>query len=151
MWNDHLISFLRSAIIVVGLWLGMSLFLDATSGWRRLHRGYPEVKEPQLLRLGGESGWVGGMQMRGGLILSAGPTGLRLAMSPILAPLARPCTIPWSAIYAQHVPGVFGAKAQLSFQGDVGSIRISAKSWEALVAFAGGRPAYDERRDHLPI
>ena len=64
----------------------------------------------------------------------------------LATPLSRDIMVPWGEIYAQHVPGLFGAKAQLSFGNDAGSLRINAVSWEALVAVAIGRAAYDERR-----
>ena len=87
---------------------------------------------------------MGAIQLYGCLSLSACPTGLRLGQLRLIAPLSRDIMVPWGKIYAQHVPGLFGTKAQLSFGIDGVSIRVTAALWEELVAFAKGRATYDE-------
>jgi len=134
-----------AVLIAIAVWVGGGLVLDDVSGWSRLSRVFPDKSEPPLRSLGFQSGSMGSFQCRGILSLSACSTGLRLSLMRLVAPLSRDIMVPWSEIYAQHVPGLFGAKAQLSFGNDVGSIRINAGSWEALVAMAKGRAAYDER------
>lgn len=143
MLNGQPLSFIEFLAFFAGLYLVISTFLGALSGWFRLQRHYPRPGEPALLTLGAESAWMGGVNLRGCLVLSAAPSGLHVALWPLLAPLHKPFAVPWTDIYAQHVPGVLGAKAQLSFGNDIGSMRIKASSWEALVAHAPDRPIYN--------
>jgi hypothetical protein len=146
MWDGQRLSFAGFVLFFITLWLAVTLLLGMLGGWFRLQRRFPDLKETPLGTLRGQTGWMGVVQFRGILTLAACPTGLRVDVWRVFGAFHRPFLVPWNEIYAQHVPAIFsflGTKAQLSFGNDAGSMRISASSWEYLVAFARDRPAYN--------
>jgi hypothetical protein len=143
MLNGQPIHFAGFAALFVGAWLAVTGLLGVMSGWFRLQSHYPASGEEPLRTLRAESGVMGTVQFHGCLVLSACPSGLRVAVWPLFGPLEKPFIVPWAEIHAQHVPSMFGASAQLSFGDDIGSMRIKAKSWEMLAAVARARPSYN--------
>jgi hypothetical protein len=143
MLNVQPISFAAFVARFVGGWLAVTSLLGFISGWFRLQLHYQTSGETPLRTLRAESGWMGIIRFRGCLVLSACQSGLRVAVWPLFGPLEKPFVVPWTEIHAQHVPAMFGAKAQLSFGNDIGSMTIKAKSWESLVACVNARPNYN--------
>jgi hypothetical protein len=81
-------------LFFVALWLTVTTILTMLSGWFRLMAEYPDQSMEPILRLRGQSGAMGvGVSMRGILILSVCPTGLRVwdnaDFRPILQGLFR--------------------------------------------------------------
>lgn len=134
MFNGEPISLVAFIVLAAGGWLALTSLLGVVSGWFRLQRHYKGPQERELRTLPAESGWMGGIEFRGCLVLAACPSGLRVAVWPLFGPFEKPFIVPWTEIRAQNVPALFGAKVQLMFGDGIGSMRIKASSWESLVA-----------------
>jgi len=127
-------------IFFAGLWLLVTTALGMMSGWYGLMRRYPNVREEPLLKLRGQSGRIGMVQVNGILTLSACPSGLRVAMWPIFSPFGRPFFVPWDEIRTSRGAPAFWPTARLAFGSSFGThLRLPLITWQRL-ALAAGRP-----------
>jgi hypothetical protein len=122
-----------------GLWLTVTTMLGFLSGWFSLAPQYPDRDETALLTLRSQSGMMGlGVSMSGILILSACPSGLRVAIWRVFGPFCRPFFVPWDDIKVQPRRQFFQKMARLGFgRPEAGVLSIDARAWERLATQAG--------------
>jgi hypothetical protein len=130
-------------VLMVVIWLAVTSILALASGWLGLMAVYPDRAEAPLVKLPGQSGWMGAVHMQGALTFSACPSGLRVGMSRLLGPFCRDFLVPWSEISARSsknwgVPVVtleFGSPAsgRLGLRADVAARLATAAgaNWPA--------------------
>jgi hypothetical protein len=115
------------------IWLAVTSLLGLLSGWPTLARRYPDRDEPASVRLGGQYGHLGLVELRGALSLAACPSGLRLAMSRWLGPFNKPFFVPWDEIAAEPRKVFLGHMMRLGFgHPEVGALVIRTDVWERL-------------------
>lgn len=119
----------------VGMWLFVTTLLGLLSGWFRFQTRFPNPKEGALLTLRFKSGVMGlGVNFNGCLILSACPSGLRVAVWRVFGLFQRPFLVPWEQVRTEESSSFFLPMTKLSFGWgeDVGSLRIDAGVWRKL-------------------
>jgi hypothetical protein len=126
-------------IVFAAIWLSITTLLGFLSGWFRLMAIYPDRPEAPIRVFGFQSGWMGSLKVSYSsiLTLSACPSGLRVAVWPLLGPFCRKLFIPWGEISVERgsflwMPSAtlrFGAPAngELGLRADVAD-RIAAAS-----------------------
>jgi hypothetical protein len=88
-------------LVFIGFWLLITTILAFVSGWFGLQQWYADDgDEEPLLRLRGQTGFMGGVRLNGALTLAATRRGLSIRVSRIFAPFQKPLLIPWSEIDA---------------------------------------------------
>jgi hypothetical protein len=133
-------------LFFVALWLAVTTILALLSGWFKLTTEFPDQSIEPILRLRGQSGTMGlGVGMRGILILSVCPTGLRVGMMRIFGPFCRDFFVPWESIAVVRKTVLFrpGAVAGLVGIGCgvvSGVINLESSGVEA----SDWRPRHDE-------
>jgi hypothetical protein len=126
-------------VFFVGMWLLVTTVLGFMSGWSSLARRFPDRSEAALLKIGSQSGVMGpmGVGMRGILVLSACPSGLRVAIWRIFGPFSRPFLVPWDEIGVRPVKIFFRSYARLSFgRAEAGVLSIERNVWDRLARCA---------------
>lgn len=120
----------------IGMWLVVTTILGIMSSWFRLQRRFPSGKEVSRLTIRTLFGQMGlGVQMGGGLTLSACPSGLRVGMLRLFGPFQRPFLVPWEQIKAEPRTLFFLPSVRLSFgDSEVGNLTIDARLWERLAS-----------------
>ena len=121
------------------MWLAVTTLLGFFSGWFTLASLYPDRDEDARLRLGSQSGMMGwGVSMSGILVLSACPSGLRVAIWKIFGPFSRPFFVPWEEIRAAPRQQFFQKMVRLGFGlPEAGVLSIDARAWSRLSEEAG--------------
>jgi hypothetical protein len=127
-------------LFFVALWLTVTTILALLSGWFRLMAEYPDQSIEPILRLRGQSGAMGaGVGMRGILILSVCPTGLRVGMMRIFGPFCRDFFVPWDSIAVARKTVLFRPVAKLQFGIPVvGTLSIPAHAADRIARAAMG-------------
>ena len=128
-------------LFFAALWLTVTTILGMSSGWFRLMARFPnQIAEP-LLRIRGQSGWMGlGVSMHGVLTLSVCPLGLRVGIMRLFGPFCRDFFVPWEAISITRKNFWFWRVAKLQFGSpSVGSLAIPAYVANRLAHAAMGR------------
>jgi hypothetical protein len=128
-------------LFFVAVWLTATTILALLSGWFGLMAEFPDQSMEPILRLRGQSGTMGlGVSMRGILILSVCPTGLRVGMMRIFGPFCRDFFVPWESIAVARKTILFRPVAKLQF-GDpvVGTLSIPAHVADRIARAAMGR------------
>lgn len=125
--------------LFAGAWLAATTMLGFLSGWFNLQQWYEAPADQPLLKLRGQSGWMGvGVSFGGCLTLSAHRHGLGIAVWRIFGPFQRPFLVPWNEIEAQPSKTLFTPMVKLGLgEPAVGTLKISAQSWSRLVEAAG--------------
>ena len=128
-------------LFFVALWLAVTTILALLSGWFRLMAEYPDQSIEPILRLRGQSGSMGlGVSMRGILILSACPTGLRVGLMRVFGPFCSDFFVPWESIAVIRKTILFRPLAKLQFGNPVvGTLTISAHAADRIARAATGR------------
>ena len=127
-------------LFFAAMWLGVTSLLGLLSGWFSLMRIYPDTPEPPLLKLGGQSGWMGplAVNMNGVLTLSACASGLRVGIMRMLGPFSSNLFVPWGDIHAERRKRFFIQTVTLSFGSPVvGTLDLQAKVADRLAKAAG--------------
>lgn len=129
-------------LFFAAMWLGVTALLGLLSGWFSLMRIYPDTPEPSLLKLGGQSGWMGplAVNMNSVLTLSACASGLRVDIMRLLGPFSSNLFVPWKEIRAERRKRLFIQTVTLSFGSPVvGTLDLRAEVADKLAAAAGVR------------
>ena len=140
-----MISFLQQhpAILLfaaVAFWVVFTILLPFSSGWFALVDQYPDQAEKPMLRLRWQSGTLAGGKMRSVLKLSACPSGLRVGMSPFMAPLCRPFFVPWEHLAIIRENTLLSPIAKLQFGNPVDvTIPLDVYTANRLARAAGKR------------
>src|SRR5438874_1275248 len=124
---EHNFAILFPLFFVV-VWLMATTILALLSGWFKLMAEYPDRSVEPILRLRGQSGTMGpGVSMRGILILSVCPTGLRVGMMRVFGPFCRDLFVPWESIAVIRKTILVWPIAKLQFGNPVvGTLSLSA-------------------------
>jgi hypothetical protein len=129
-------------LFFAALWLTVTTILAILSGWFRLVARFPnQIVEP-LLRIRGQSGYMGlGVSMQGILTLSVCPSGLRVGIMRVFGPFCRDFFVPWEAIsITRKNVLLLWPVAKLQFGSpSVGSLTIPAHVANRLARAAMGR------------
>lgn len=126
--------------LFVGMWLLITTMLGFLSGWFSLQQRYSDERnEEPLLKLRWQSGSMGrGVSFSSCLTLASRRDGLSLRVWRIFGPFQRPLLIPWREIAAEPKRVLFYRMVRLSFGNPPsGSLKISQRAWDRLVAAAG--------------
>jgi hypothetical protein len=124
-------------VFFVTLWLVVTGVLALFSGWFALLKAFPDREEEPILRMSGQSGSMGmGVGLRGVLILSACPSGLRIGIMRMFGPFSRPFFVPWREISVIRNSTFLAPVAKLQL-GNVGTLSIPANSANRLAHAAG--------------
>lgn len=125
-------------VYFAGIWLAATTILGVVSGWFELAQRYPDRKEPPLLKIGSQSGMMRlGVGINGILVLSACPSGLRVAIWRVFGPFSKPFFVPWNEISVRPSKVLFRPMARLSFGNpEAGVLTLEAQTWERLVQSA---------------
>jgi hypothetical protein len=127
-------------LLFASLWLAVTTILAVLSGWFRLTAKFPDQAVEPLLRVRGQSGWVGPISMRGILTLSVCPSGLRVGIMRLFGPFCRDFLVPWQDIMVTRKTGLFRRVAELQFGSPaIGSLSIPAHVADRLARAAVGR------------
>lgn len=102
-------------LLFAGIWFAVTTALGWWSGWYALMRRYPNRLDPSMLTLKGQSGSLGGVNMRSILKLGVCPSGLRIGMVRLLGPFCRDFLVPWEAIHIHRKDRFFWRSAVLDF------------------------------------
>lgn len=120
------------------LWLAITSFLGAISGWFRLQKIYPDSGEPAIVHMPMQSGAMGtGLPSSFGnsLTIDACGSGLRLAVIRLLGPFQRPILVPWSQVSVRRIGGLFGDFYEFSFGTPrVGKLLLRRPTTERIAA-----------------
>jgi hypothetical protein len=110
------------------------------AGWFTLAARFPNRPEKALRRLWFESGSLGGVHMRGVLMLTSCPSGLRVGILRVFGPFCRDFFVPWDDISVTSTTFFFVPMVRLRFgNSEVGSLRIALDTADRLVTAAAGR------------
>jgi hypothetical protein len=126
--------------LFVGMWLFVTTVLGFMSGWFSLQQWYADDGNGEpLLRLGWQSGSMGlGVSFRSCLTLAARRDGFSVRVWRIFGPFQRPLLIPWRDISAEPKRMLFFQMVRLNFGSPAsGSLKISQRTWDRLIAAAG--------------
>jgi len=128
-------------LFLVALWLMVTTILAVLSGWFRLMARFPNQTVAPLLRVRGQSGFMGlGASMRGILTLSVCHSGLRVGIMRVFGPFCRDFFVPWEAISITRKNVVFWSVAKLQLGNPaIGSLTIPAHVANRLARAAVGR------------
>ncbi len=127
-------------LVFAGFWLAVTTLIGFMSGWYALARRYPDRKEPALLRLTWQAGFMGPLRSRyrGALTLSACRSGLRVGVIRLLGPFSRDFFVPWEEIRVERKDGFFEKLAELTFdEPRVGTLAIRAAVADKLAKAVG--------------
>jgi len=121
------------------MWLAVTAAIGFMSGWFSLMRRYPDRNETPLLRLSGQTGYMGwGARLRGILILSPCPSGLRVGMFKIFGVFTRNFFVPWEEIRVRRKNWMFVRMAELEFGiPQAGTLSIASHVADRLAHAAG--------------
>lgn len=127
-------------LFFVALWLAVTTILALLSGWFKLTAEFPDQSIEPILRLRGQSGTMGlGVGMRGILILSVCPTGLRVGMMRIFGPFCRDFFVPWESIAVVRKTVLFRPVAKLQLGNPVvGTLSIPTHAADRIARAAMG-------------
>ncbi|MGD1067104.1 MAG: hypothetical protein ABR975_09845 [Vulcanimicrobiaceae bacterium] len=119
----------------------ISTLLAMMAGWFTLVARFPNRSEKPLLRLWFQSGAMGfGVAMRGILMLSACPSGLRVGILRLFGPFCRDFFVPWEDISVRNTTFLFTPMVTLSFGSpEIGLLRVSEDTGDRLARAAAGR------------
>lgn len=128
-------------LAIIGVWLLIGLLITRQAGWGALEERFPDRPETAILKLGGQSGAMGGgVNINGALTLSVCPSGLRAALPRIVAPFSRPFFAPWGEIYIERRRLFLMPVAKLTFGAPaVGTLTLAARVADRLARAAPGR------------
>ena len=122
-------------VFFVLFWLLTTSLLGLFSGWFQLQQQFPDNDDTPLLRLGGRSGTMSGVNFNGILTLAACRSGLRVGLWKIFGPFQRPFQVPWNEIEAEPVTRFLMPKMRLHFgRPATRKLTISVRTWERLKA-----------------
>ena len=93
-------SLLLPAVLAPALWAAVAYANAVACGWPRLAARYGAgaPPSPEARRFGRVPGRVGGVSLRGALIVGAEPEGLRLSVPGWMRPGRPPLLVPWSEL-----------------------------------------------------
>lgn len=130
-----------SLLRFVALWLVITTIVALLSGWFRLMAQYPDQSIEPILRLRFQSGTMGlGASMRGVLILTVCPTGLRVGVLRVFGPFCRNFFVPWESIAITRKKSLFRPAVKLQFGNPVvGTLSISDDAADKIARAAMGR------------
>lgn len=126
--------------LFIAMWTLVTTLLGFLSGWFTLQTWYADDRNEQpLLKLGWQSGSMGlGVNFSNCLTIAATRRGLSLRVWRIFGLFQRPLLIPWSEITVTPKRFLFVRTVRLEFgRPPSGSLRISERTWDRLVAAAG--------------
>ncbi len=126
--------------LFVGMWLLVTTMLGFMSGWFSLQQWYPDDRnEDPLLKLRWQSGSMGlGVSFSSCLTLASRRDGLSVRVWRIFGPFQRPLLIPWNEITAEPKRFLLYRMVRLNFgRPPSGSLKISERTWNKLIAAAG--------------
>jgi hypothetical protein len=128
-------------LFFVSLWLTVTTLLAVLSGWFRLMAKFPNQPMEPILRVRGQSGWMGlGVSMSGILTLAVCPSGLRVGIMRVFGPFCRDFFVPWEDIRVVRRTVLFWPVAKLQFGSPaIGSLTIPAHVAIRLARAAMGR------------
>lgn len=119
------------------MWLAIGGLLGFISGWYGLMKRFPDRDEPPKLKLGGRSGFMRGVNLRGVLSLAACESGLRVSIWRGLGPFSKPFFVPWTDIAVERKRAILGELRKLRFgRPPVGALILDSKTWDRLSNWA---------------
>ena len=126
-------------LFFAALWLAVTTLTGWLAGWFRLAAAFPDTSQPTPPTLRGITGTMGlGVTIRGALVLSVGPAGLRVGMARVIGPFCRDFLVPWQAIRVSRRNAWFGSRVRLEFgEPAIGTLTISASVGDRLAHAAG--------------
>jgi len=122
-------------VFFVLFWVLVTSLLGLFSGWFQLQQQFPSNDDAPLLRLGGRSGTMSGVNFSGILTLAACRSGLRVGLWRIFGPFQRPFQVPWDQVEAEPVTRFLMPMIRLHFgRPATRKLTISVRTWERLKA-----------------
>lgn len=126
------------------MWLGVGGLLSLLSGWVELGRQFPGGPRPPGTRFRGQVTGVGIVGENGVTGLVVTPRGLYLYSNPLFRFLRPPVLVPWERVRYDGERGRLWWHAHMLRLGDVTSIRIKQRAFDALAPYVSrsiGAPA----------
>ena len=129
--------------LFVGMWLAITTFLAAMSGWFKLQDEYPDRHDTVLGTMRFQSGQMGRLGLGGVsygncLRFDVCQTGLRIRVWKPLGPFCRPFFIPWRDVVVERKKLLFLCPWYQMRFGRAGNLSVSARTFSKLARLSRG-------------